>query len=134
MGMVSQVPASLMRAHRSPFSNLPLPLRPALPGLPSVLRPLSFQSFTTVKSSKPFVFITIRNAGGWAYPLPHLSLSAVNCRLSPSLSPLECALTSHSQVIENTATLSPLESALTRFRAVTPLESALTKKTGGGVS
>ncbi len=51
--------------------------------------------------------------------------------LTEMLSPLESALTSHSQLIENTAALSPLESAVTRFRAVSPLECALTKKVGG---
>ena len=52
-------------------------------------------------------------------------------RLHPtSASPLESAPTSHSQLIENTAALSPLESTLTRFCAVTPLEATLTKKVG----
>ncbi len=41
--------------------------------------------------------------------------------------PLESALTSHSQPVENTATLSLLECALTRLSPATPLESALTK-------
>ncbi len=48
------------------------------------------------------------------------------------VSPLESALTIHSQVIQNTATLSLVESALTACDAATPLESALTKNTGVG--
>jgi hypothetical protein len=46
---------------------------------------------------------------------------------------LESALTSHFQVAENTATLSPVECALTRLSPATPLESALTKTPGVGV-
>ncbi len=46
--------------------------------------------------------------------------------------PLESALTSHSQTVENTATLSLLECALTRLSPATPLESALTKNRAGG--
>jgi len=96
---------------------------------------LSFQSLTTIKFSNPFVLITIRNAGGWAYPLsyrhPSFSPSAANCRLSPSVTPLECALTSRSQLIENTATLSPLECAVTQNDSLTPLECAVAKKGGG---
>jgi hypothetical protein len=45
---------------------------------------------------------------------------------------LESALTSRSKITENTATLSLSESALTRISLATPLESALTKKIGGG--
>ena len=135
----------------------------------------SFQSLTTVKSSKPFVLITIRNAGGCGYspssyrafprdsrslrasaysvplrycflffPPPitgHGSL-ACNCfrtttweplatvdskPLTQTLSLLESTLISRPQVIESTATLSPLDATLTLFSAVTPLESALTK-------
>jgi len=48
--------------------------------------------------------------------------------------PLESALTSHSQTVENTATLSLLECALTRLSPATPLESALTKNRAGGGS
>src|SRR5260370_5038668 len=48
--------------------------------------------------------------------------------------PLESALTSHSQPVENTATLSLLECALTRLSPATPLESALTKNRSGRVS
>jgi hypothetical protein len=56
-----------------------------------------------------------------------------NCGLSTcALNPLECALTSHSQRVENTNTLSPLECAVTRFHVVTPLECALTKNRGRG--
>src|SRR5713226_7993375 len=53
--------------------------------------------------------------------------------LGARINPLESALTSHSQLTENTATLSLLECALTRLSPVTPLESALTKTPGVGV-
>ncbi len=43
---------------------------------------------------------------------------------------LESALTRHSQLTENTATLSPSECALTDFSPATPLECALTKNIG----
>jgi hypothetical protein len=49
-----------------------------------------------------------------------------------SVSPLESALASHSQLTENTATLSLEESALTRLAPASPLESALTKTPGVG--
>ncbi len=52
-------------------------------------------------------------------------------RLTQTLSPLESALTSRSQLIENTPTLSPLDATLTRFRTVTPLEATLTKSGRG---
>jgi hypothetical protein len=48
------------------------------------------------------------------------------------LTPLDSALPSDSQPAENKATLSPVECALTRLSPATPLESALTKNTGGG--
>jgi hypothetical protein len=95
--------------------------------------PSSFQSITNCPICKPFVLITIRNAGGvGGGPDKHLFKKDFNSRIPPP-SPLECAVTCHSQVIENTATLSPLECAVTRFRALTPLECALTKKVGGWV-
>ena len=52
--------------------------------------------------------------------------------LNAPITPLESALASHSHLIENTATLSRSESALTTFSPASPLESALTKNTGGG--
>src|SRR6266851_7899924 len=52
--------------------------------------------------------------------------------LSARINPLESALTSHSQLIENTATLSPAECAVTSNSLANPLECALTKNTGGG--
>jgi hypothetical protein len=52
--------------------------------------------------------------------------------LHSAVTPLESALTTPSQVTENTVTLSPLECALTRLSPATPLECALTKNTGGG--
>src|SRR5229473_2282368 len=61
-----------------------------------------------------------------------LPLSILISILNAPLTPLESALTSPSHLIENTATLSLLESALTRFSPATPLESALTKNTGVG--
>src|SRR5712664_2766157 len=48
------------------------------------------------------------------------------------VTPLESALTSPSQLTENTATLSPAETALTQLSPATPLECALTKNMGGG--
>jgi hypothetical protein len=63
---------------------------------PNPFRLYSFQQLTTVKFCNHFVLITIQNAGEWVYPLsyrhPSFSLSAVNCRLLPSLTPLECAV------------------------------------------
>src|SRR6266478_3776991 len=50
------------------------------------------------------------------------------------ITPLECALTSHSQLVENTATLSLVECALTRLSPATPLECAVPKNLGGGGS
>src|SRR6266478_4742252 len=47
---------------------------------------------------------------------------------------LESALTSQSQLVENTATLSLVECALTRLSPATPLECAVPKKLGGGNS
>jgi hypothetical protein len=47
------------------------------------------------------------------------------------VTPLKSALTRHSQITENTATLSLAESALTDISLATPLESALTKTPGG---
>jgi hypothetical protein len=57
-----------------------------------------------------------------------LLISIINAPVTP----LKSALTAPSQLTENTATLSPTESALTRLSRVTPLESALTKNTRGG--
>jgi len=48
------------------------------------------------------------------------------------LTPLESALTSHPQLVENTATLSLVEYALTNLSPATSLESALTKTPGVG--
>src|SRR6266478_844616 len=51
-----------------------------------------------------------------------------------SITPLESALTSQSQLVENTATLSLVECALTRLSPATPLECAVPKNQGGGGS
>src|SRR5260370_32256988 len=64
-------------------------------------------------------------------PFPSLILTSIQ---SAPGNPLESALTSHSQTVENTATLSLLECALTRLSPATPLESALTKNRAGGGS
>src|SRR5712664_1201270 len=48
------------------------------------------------------------------------------------LTPLESALTSHPQLVENTATLSLVEYALTNLSPATSLESALTTPPGVG--
>ncbi len=123
--------------------NSPPALHPANTHSSTTLPLLSFQSLTTIKFSNPLVLITIRNAGGCVYTA-RFSMQTFKCgwRLarpgraipcaSPgrSLSPLESAPTRHSQLIENTATLSPLQSTLKRPCAVTPLECALTKKRG----
>src|SRR5260370_4745836 len=50
----------------------------------------------------------------------------------PPVTSLESALTSHSQLVENTATLSPVECALTSLSPATPLECAVPEKTVGG--
>src|SRR6266851_6326595 len=50
---------------------------------------------------------------------------------SASLTSLESALTKRHASASNKAALTPAYSALTRFSLVTPLESALTKKQGG---
>src|SRR6266571_2663477 len=49
-----------------------------------------------------------------------------------SLTPLECALTRRPQLIENTATLSSLETPLNANRRRTPFKIPITKKPGGG--
>jgi hypothetical protein len=49
-----------------------------------------------------------------------------------SISPLESSLTGRSQIIENPATLSLADSAVTRLPPASSLESALTKNKGGG--
>src|SRR5712664_2406467 len=51
--------------------------------------------------------------------------------LNARVTPLKSALTSPSQLTENTATLSLVECALTALSPATPLQSALTKNTGG---
>jgi len=51
---------------------------------------------------------------------------------SAPVNPLKCALTTRSQLIENTATLSLAECAVTRLSPATPLECAVAKKVGGG--
>lgn len=65
-------------------------------------------------------------------------LSAVSCRLSAYVSPLECALTSKCRVLpvfnRSWPSVTPLECALTGFGVVSPLECALTKKGGGGAA
>src|SRR6266852_7433400 len=50
----------------------------------------------------------------------------------PPVTSLESALTSQSQLVENTATLSPVKCALTSLSPATPLECAVPEKTGGG--
>ena len=143
-----------MRPRRPVFSTPSLAPCPLCTNLFCPLPTLCFQSLTTVKFSKPFVLITIRNAGGLvgaslktfkhfnAPMFKHsLRISFTNnaCepfatvdskRLTQALSSLESALTSHPQLIENTATLSPLEATLTRFFAVIPLYATLTKNWG----
>jgi hypothetical protein len=64
---------------------------------------------------------------GWADPMVLLYSKQI-----ASVTSLESALPSHSEVTENTATLSPVEFALTRLSPATPLECAVPKNTGGG--
>jgi hypothetical protein len=59
-------------------------------------------------------------------------ISILYSKHRPPVNSLESALTSYSQLTENTATLSPAESALTQLSPATPLECALTKNMGGG--
>jgi hypothetical protein len=91
---------------------------------------LCFQAITNCSICKSFVLITIQQYRGWVCVL--LLASQLSGMQRSALTPLKCALTNHLQVTENTATLSPLECAVTRFRAVTPLECAVPKNTGGG--
>ncbi len=60
--------------------------------------------------------------------------SILYSKQSPPVTSLESALTSQSQLVENTATLSLVECALTRLSPATPLECAVPKKQGGGGS
>ena len=68
-------------------------------------------------------------------PLSLSEYTLTSCCLSykqiAPVTPLECALTYHSQLTENTATLSPAECAVTDRALVSPLECALTKERGG---
>jgi len=57
-----------MRPRRPALSSSSLGLRPVHTNWFCPLSPLSFQSLTTIKFSKPFVLITIRNARGCGYP------------------------------------------------------------------
>ena len=63
------------------------------------------------------------------YAVPSIILYS---KQRPPVTSLESALTSHSQPTENTATLSPVECALTRLSPATPLECAVPEKTGEG--
>src|SRR6266478_4430117 len=58
--------------------------------------------------------------------------SILYSKQSPPVTSLESALTSQSQLVENTATLSLVECALTSLSPATPLECAVPEKTGGG--
>ena len=68
-------------------------------------------------------------------PLSPLQCALTSCCLSyKQIAPatrLECVLTGHSQLTENTTTLSLAESALTDLAPVSSLEYAVTKNTGG---
>jgi hypothetical protein len=69
------------------------------------------------------------------YALSSLQSALTSCYLSYKqiaiVTPLECALTGHPQLIENTTTSSLAECAVTDFAAASSLESALTENTGG---
>ncbi len=104
----------------------------ALLRLPVTLLHLCFQQLPTIKSCNPFVLLTMQIAPGVLGHSRRSDLKKYFNWGSTSVSPLECALTSPAQLIENTATLSHLECAVTKNRALTPLECAVTKKGGGG--
>src|SRR5712692_7302932 len=59
-------------------------------------------------------------------------LSILYSKQSRPVTSLESALTSQPQLVENTATLSPVECALTSLSPATPLECAVPKNLGGG--
>src|SRR6266436_203168 len=59
------------------------------------------------------------------------SSSILYSKQNQPVTSLESALTSQSQLVENTATLSLVECALTRLSPATPLECAVPKKQGG---
>src|SRR5260370_36607288 len=61
-----------------------------------------------------------------------VSSSILYSKQNQPVTSLESALTSRSQLVENTATLSLVECALTRLSSATPLECAVPKKVGAG--
>ena len=88
--------------------------------------PFSFNHFRTRCTKQPGVTKSV-----------FLNSSALHSSTFSALTPLDSALTDEHRVLpcfgRNHPPASPLESTLTGNRAVTPLDSALTKKGGGWV-
>src|SRR6266567_4498907 len=101
------------------FLHDPLPCLPRTSRGAKVLCPVTMSPCRLLLKTSPLV----RPAS-----LPSVK-QAVN--QNAHATPLECALTGHPQLIENTATLSPSECAVTQIRAVSPLECAVPRKVGG---
>src|SRR5260370_8361064 len=72
----------------------------------------------------------------WADPLTPLDSALTDCCLSykqnAPVSPLESALPNASHLLDSAYIKAPCFDTLARLSPVTPLESALTKNTGGG--
>ena len=102
------------------------------PSLTSALFSMQWRGVSTTSADDPRDSAKIRGL------LLFSLLSAVSCRLSAYVSPLECALTSKCRVLpvfnRSWPSVTPLECALTGFGVVSPLECALTKKGGGGAA
>ena len=117
-----------MRLRPAAPSESPLPVYPSRGAVPgSAVNFQTFQRATFKRSSSPLPSLCLQSTINACEPLQTVDAK----RLARTLSFLESALTSHGQLIENTVTLSPLESTLTRFGAVTPLEATRTKKEEG---
>lgn len=81
----------------------------------------------------PYILYNLR-----AFCLSPLDCPSFQHKPSPlnplSVSPLGSAFTSHSQLVENTGRVSPLECAFTYCDGLTPLESAFTQTPAGGAA
>jgi len=118
-----------MRLRPAAPSESPLPVYPSRGAVPgSAVNFQTFQRATFKRSSSPLPSLCLQSTINACEPLQTVDAK----RLARTLSFLESALTSHGQLIENTVTLSPLESTRTRFGAVTPLEATRTKRGEGG--
>src|SRR5438046_1624262 len=118
-----------MRLRPAAPSESPLPVYPSRGAVPgSAVNFQTFQRATFKRSSSPLPPLCLQSTINTCEPLQTVDAK----RLARTLGFLESALTSHGQLIENTVTLSPLESTRTRFGAVTPLEATRTKRGEGG--